>query len=190
MSQIELKDIQRQVEDIYSVVKSQWPGFKTRIGQEEMFDQICRTLSLAKELKDERNGDNILVIEGKTGVGKTLGYLIPAIVFSKLLGRRVIISTGTVALQEQLIQKDLPNLAGISPIEFNYGLAKGRGRYVCNIRLEQISGKAKQSALFEDANWDGPPKEQDKDKFSDALANLNDGSWNGEKDSEIGRAHV
>ena len=108
-----LQDIQRQVDEIYRAVKEQWPGFKTRTGQEQMFKEISQTLSLAKGLKDDRNGDNILVIEGKTGVGKTLGYLIPAIVFSKLLGRRVIISTGTVALQEQLIQKDLPKLADL-----------------------------------------------------------------------------
>jgi ATP-dependent DNA helicase DinG len=183
VSQIGLQDIQRQINEIYTAVQTQWPAFKTRTGQEQMFKEISQTLSLAKSLKDDRNGDNILVIEGKTGVGKTLGYLIPAIVFSKLLGRRIIISTGTVALQEQLIQKDLPKLADLSPITFNYGLAKGRGRYVCNIRLEQTSGKSKQSALFEDANWDGPPKEQDKDKFSEALDSLNDGSWNGEKDS-------
>ena len=150
MTQVPLQDIQRQVDEIYRAVKEQWPGFKTRTGQEQMFKEISQTLSLAKSLKDDRNGDNILVIEGKTGVGKTLGYLIPAIVFSKLLGRRVIISTGTVALQEQLIQKDLPKLADLSPITFNYGLAKGRGRYVCNIRLEQTSGKSKQSALFEE----------------------------------------
>jgi ATP-dependent DNA helicase DinG len=177
------QDVKTHIEDFYELVKTQWPGFKARIGQEQMFEEISKTFRQAKDLKDDRQGENILVVEGKTGVGKTLGYLIPAIVFSKLLGRRVIISTATVALQEQLIQKDLPALRKLSPIEFEFGLAKGRGRYVCNIRLEQTSGKTKQSALFEDANWDGPPKEQDKDKFSDALIALNDGTWNGEKDT-------
>ncbi|MEO0048045.1 MAG: ATP-dependent helicase DinG [Pseudomonadota bacterium] len=183
MSSSDLKEIKSHIDDFYELVKTQWPGFKARVGQEQMFEEISKTFNQAKDLKDERQGENILVVEGKTGVGKTLGYLIPAIVFSKLLGRRVIISTATVALQEQLIQKDLPALRKLSPIEFEFGLAKGRGRYVCNIRLEQTSGKTKQSALFEDANWDGPPKEQDKDKFSDALNALNDGTWNGEKDT-------
>ncbi len=183
MSSTDLKEIKSHIDGFYELVKTQWPGFKARVGQEQMFEEISRTFHQAKDLKDERQGENILVVEGKTGVGKTLGYLIPAIVFSKLLGRRVIISTATVALQEQLIQKDLPALRKLSPIEFEFGLAKGRGRYVCNIRLEQTSGKTKQSALFEDANWDGPPKEQDKDKFSDALNALNDGTWNGEKDT-------
>ena len=183
MSSTDLKEIKSHIDGFYELVKTQWPGFKARVGQEQMFEEISRTFHQAKDLKDERQGENILVVEGKTGVGKTLGYLIPAIVFSKLLGRRVIISTATVALQEQLIEKDLPALRKLSPIEFEFGLAKGRGRYVCNIRLEQTSGKTKQSALFEDANWDGPPKEQDKDKFSDALNALNDGTWNGEKDT-------
>ena len=183
MSSSDIQAVKTHIEDFYELVKTQWPGFKARIGQEQMFEEISKTFRQAKDLKDDRQGENILVVEGKTGVGKTLGYLIPAIVFSKLLGRRVIISTATVALQEQLIQKDLPALRKLSPIEFEFGLAKGRGRYVCNIRLEQTSGKTKQSALFEDANWDGPPKEQDKDKFSDALIALNDGTWNGEKDT-------
>ena len=183
MSSSDIQEVKTHIEDFYELVKTQWPGFKARIGQEQMFEENSKTFRQAKDLKDDRQGENILVVEGKTGVGKTLGYLIPAIVFSKLLGRRVIISTATVALQEQLIQKDLPALRKLSPIEFEFGLAKGRGRYVCNIRLEQTSGKTKQSALFEDANWDGPPKEQDKDKFSDALIALNDGTWNGEKDT-------
>ena len=183
MSNEHLKDIQEKIEEFYQAVQANWPGFKTRVGQEQMFAHIAQTLSQAKSAKDIRDGDNILVVEGKTGVGKTLGYLIPAIVFSKLLNKRVIISTGTVALQEQLMQKDLPNLADLSPISFEYALAKGRSRYVCNIRLEQVSGKTKQTALFEDANWDSPPKEQDKDSFADALLSLNDGSWNGDKDT-------
>jgi ATP-dependent DNA helicase DinG len=178
-----LKEIQEKIEEFYQAVQVNWPGFKIRVGQEQMFAHIAQTLSQAKSAKDVRDGDNILVVEGKTGVGKTLGYLIPAIVFSKLLNKRVIISTGTVALQEQLMQKDLPNLADLSPISFEYALAKGRSRYVCNIRLEQVSGKTKQTALFEDANWDGPPKEKDKDSFADALLSLSDGSWNGDKDT-------
>ena len=183
MSTEQLDEIQDRIQTFYKAVQANWPGFKVRTGQEQMFAQIANTLSHAKSHKEERTGDNILVVEGKTGVGKTLGYLIPAIVFSKLLGKRVIISTGTVALQEQLLQKDLPALAKLSPISFEYALAKGRGRYVCNIRLEQISGKTKQAALFEDANWDGPPKEQDKDNYADALIALNEGEWNGEKDT-------
>ncbi len=183
MSRFNLEEIQSFIQSFYQAVQENWPGFKTRQGQEQMFEEITQTLGQLKEAQDERQGENILVVEGKTGVGKTLGYLIPAIVFSKQLQKRVIISTATVALQEQLIQKDLPALSKISPLEFNFGLAKGRGRYVCNIRLEQISGKVKQSALFEDANWDGPPKEQDKDKFSEALTALQKGEWNGEKDT-------
>ena len=177
------QEISEQIETFYQAVKDHWPGFKTRVGQEQMFAQIGQTLSHAKSGKEVRDGDHILVIEGKTGVGKTLGYLIPAIIFSKQMNRRVIISTGTVALQEQLIQKDLPALSELSPFPFEYALAKGRGRYACNIRLEQVSGQAKQSALFEDANWDTPPKEKDVDHFAHALTALNEGQWNGEKDS-------
>jgi ATP-dependent DNA helicase DinG len=83
-----LKEIQEKIEEFYQAVQVNWPGFKTRVGQEQMFEHIAQTLSQAKSAKDIRDGDNILVVEGKTGVGKTLGYLIPAIVFSKLLNKR------------------------------------------------------------------------------------------------------
>ena len=93
MSTQQLEEIQERIQTFYEAVQSNWPGFEVRRGQEQMFAQIADTLSHAKSNKEERTGDNILVVEGKTGVGKTLGYLIPAIVFSKLLGKRVIIST-------------------------------------------------------------------------------------------------
>ncbi|MEY4625151.1 MAG: hypothetical protein RL061_676, partial [Pseudomonadota bacterium] len=75
MSSTDLKEIKSHIDGFYELVKTQWPGFKARVGQEQMFEEISRTFHQAKDLKDERQGENILVVEGKTGVGKTLGYL-------------------------------------------------------------------------------------------------------------------
>ncbi len=77
------------------------------------------------------------VLEAGTGTGKTLAYLIAALPIAKAQGKRLIVSTATVALQEQVLNQDLPSLASHSGIAFRYALAKGRGRYVCVARLDQ-----------------------------------------------------
>ncbi len=89
---------------------------------------------------------NHLVIEAGTGVGKSFGYLVPSILAAtqeypvgdenRALFRRVIVSTQTISLQEQLIQKDLPFLNSLLPLEFSFVLVKGRGNYLCLRRLK------------------------------------------------------
>ncbi|MDG1512789.1 MAG: helicase C-terminal domain-containing protein [Mariniblastus sp.] len=85
-----------------------------------------------------------LIVEAGTGVGKSFGYLVPAILSlqenqeSKDGGkRRIVVSTHTISLQEQLIQKDVPLLNSIIPLEFSAVLAKGRGNYISLRRLKQ-----------------------------------------------------
>lgn len=76
------------------------------------------------------------LLEGPTGTGKSKGYLVPALHHAKRLGRRVVVSTASIALQEQLVQKDLPELRVALPSHFTYALLKGRGNYVCNDRRD------------------------------------------------------
>jgi ATP-dependent DNA helicase DinG len=78
----------------------------------------------------------ILAVEAGTGTGKTAGYCLPAIPLAQALGKRVVISTATVALQEQVVLRDLPDLERSSGLRFSFALAKGRGRYVCLKRLD------------------------------------------------------
>ncbi len=101
-------------------------GFELRSQQVKMADAVDKALSAGR----------CLVIEAGTGVGKSFAYLVPAI---DLVGRgagRVLITTFTITLQEQLINKDLPFLEESLPIEFTAVLAKGRGNYLCRRRLE------------------------------------------------------
>ena len=96
------------------------------------------------------------VVQAGTGVGKSLAYSAPAVALALARNTRVLISTATVALQEQLVNKDLPALAaalansGLQP--FRFALAKGRGRYVCQLKLDRLAG--------------GEPQEHD-DLFAD-----------------------
>src|SRR3990167_7886475 len=82
----------------------------------------------------------IAVVQAGTGVGKSAAYAATVIPLALAQQKRVIISTATVALQEQLIAKDLPALAAALPEPFTFALAKGRGRYVCRLKLDQLSG--------------------------------------------------
>jgi len=90
-------------------------------------------------------------IQAGTGVGKSAAYASTAIAMALERKTRVIISTATVALQEQLMTKDLPALARSMDQPFAYALAKGRGRYVCKVKLERLVGSgAAEDDLFDD----------------------------------------
>ena len=121
-------------------------GFRGRAGQRAMAEQVARTFSQAQLGKvDEEGGEPrraIAVIQAGTGVGKSLAYCAPAIAIALARGTRVLISTATVALQEQLVHKDLPQLAARMEQPFAFALAKGRGRYACKLKLERLASGA------------------------------------------------
>lgn len=122
-------------------------GFRPRPGQVAMARAVAKTLSSG----DLGKGDGlpqraIAVIQAGTGVGKSVAYSVPAIVCALERQTRVLISTGTVSLQEQLVNKDLPMIAdallaaGIVERPVRVVLAKGRGRYLCPLKLNRLIG--------------------------------------------------
>lgn len=87
------------------------------------------------------NGGGIGVLEAGTGVGKSLGYLVPALRWAALNGERTVVSTNTINLQEQLVGKDLPFLArALDDQPVRFALLKGWHNYLCLHRLEQAQG--------------------------------------------------
>src|SRR5204863_5104283 len=88
-----------------------------------------------------------LLVEAGTGVGKSFAYLLPAIDYAVKKKKRVVVSTHTISLQEQLIDKDIPLIQSVYPDEFTAVLVKGRGNYLCQRRLEQT--RSRQNMLFE-----------------------------------------
>jgi ATP-dependent DNA helicase DinG len=88
-----------------------------------------------------------LLVEAGTGVGKSFAYLLPAIDFAVRQKKRIVISTHTINLQEQLIEKDIPLLQSVYPDEFSAVLVKGRSNYLCKRRMEQTSRRS--TSLFE-----------------------------------------
>ena len=108
----------------------------------ESYEERKEQLEMADAVASAINKKNHLIVEAGTGVGKSFGYLVPAILSlqenqeSESGGkRRIIVSTHTISLQEQLIQKDIPLLNSVIPLEFSAVLAKGRGNYISLRRL-------------------------------------------------------
>jgi ATP-dependent DNA helicase DinG len=99
------------------------PGFTPRRSQLAMAQRVAMALENRAPL----------VVEAGTGTGKTFAYLVPAL----LSGKRVLISTGTRTLQDQLFSKDLPLVAGAIGVPARVSLLKGRSNYVCTYRLKQ-----------------------------------------------------
>lgn len=91
------------------------------------------------------NDSQHLMVEAGTGTGKSMAYLIPAIYWAVQNGQRVVVSTNTINLQDQLLNSDIPRLQQILPITFKAIALKGRSNYVCPRRVEMFQAKEKHS---------------------------------------------
>ncbi len=127
-------DLVSQVEEIFSPtgILSRAKNFEFRPQQQEM------AVAVARALQNQEH----LAVEAGTGVGKSLAYLIPSILFAVAQKKKAIVSTHTINLQEQLTEKDLPMLAGVlgslaEPVKFSYAMLKGRANYLCTRRLQK-----------------------------------------------------
>jgi ATP-dependent DNA helicase DinG len=127
-------DLAKQVEEIFSPmgILSKASNFEFRPQQQEMAVAVARALQNREHL----------AVEAGTGVGKSLAYLVPAILFAVGQQKKAIVSTHTINLQEQLTEKDLPMLAGVlaalpEPVKFNFTMLKGRANYLCTRRLQK-----------------------------------------------------
>jgi len=132
-------DLKKQIQTCYSTILEN-KQVKPRVGQRLMIADIARVLGNidTKTEAEQANNPNIVILEAGTGTGKTLAYCLATIPIAKSLKKKVIISPATIALQEQIINKDLPELLNLSPLEFNFTLAKGRRRYICLSQLNKF----------------------------------------------------
>jgi len=114
------------------------PGYESRREQLRMLEAVVECF----------NDGEVLSVEAGTGTGKSFAYLIPAILWSRRNGERVVVSTHTINLQEQLVFKDIPALTGVAGLECEAVLVKGRGNYLCKRKAAQV--EAQGAALVED----------------------------------------
>jgi ATP-dependent DNA helicase DinG len=103
------------------------PDYEHRPGQIQMAEAVLRAFE----------GRRHLIVEAGTGTGKTLAYLVPAVAAATARGGRVVISTGTKNLQEQLMEKDIPFLQRVLPKKFTAAYMKGRSNYLCLQRVKR-----------------------------------------------------
>jgi ATP-dependent DNA helicase DinG len=154
---------------------------KPRQGQKLMIATIARTLgAIANNEAGERSSDgHICVVEAGTGTGKTVAYLLAVLPLALALNKKVVISTATIALQEQIVGKDLPEVAPF--IEgLHYVLAKGRGRYLCLSKLDRL-------LHADDTPWmmwdESPTTAAAAELYRQFLMQLSDNRWDGDRDA-------
>lgn len=102
------------------------------------FEYRDEQLHMAKHIEKGLNKEIKVIVEAGTGTGKTLAYLIPSIEWAIKNKKRVVISTNTINLQEQLLNKDIPIAKKVIQGDFKYILVKGRGNYLCNRKYSNI----------------------------------------------------
>jgi ATP-dependent DNA helicase DinG len=171
-------------------------GFRRRPGQHQMAEAVAAALSQVTLGEHPHPTKAIAVIQAGTGVGKSAAYASTAIAMALERKTRVVISTATVALQEQLMTKDLPALARSMELPFAFALAKGRGRYVCKLKLERLVGSgAAEEDLFEDMAAEDKPQpkisalsqeaiEERRQALLEKMAHqLATATWDGDRDS-------
>ena len=107
------------------------PIARALTGYEERPEQLRMALAAAECF----NQDAVALIEAGTGTGKSLAYLVPAVLRALAAKERVVVSTNTINLQDQLIRKDIPFLQRAGGIDFSAELVKGRSNYLCRRRL-------------------------------------------------------
>ena len=164
----------------YARLKDGLPGFRPRASQGRMIAEVAKALASA---------GGVAAIEAPTGTGKSMAYLIAGHEVARAQKKKLLIATATVALQEQLVERDIPLYLQISGHTAKVALAKGRGRYLCPRNLamarNSVAGSA-QSGFGFDADlalWGKPPTERDKQALSKLAKAFDAGEWNGDMDS-------
>lgn len=154
------RELVDQVRDIFSQtgLLSKSSTFEYRPQQQEM------AVAVAQALESKTH----LVVEAGTGVGKSLGYLIPSILYGAANKRKAVISTHTINLQEQLVEHDLPMLRAILGVPFDFAMLKGRQNYLCARRLRRAMTQAE--SLFTS------PEHEELKRISDWAQNTENGS--------------
>ncbi|ANP76131.1 ATP-dependent DNA helicase DinG [Vibrio crassostreae 9CS106] len=166
--------IQKSIRTSYQNLQDQLDNFVPRRAQNYLVAEIAKTLC-----GQYHKSNRMIVAEAGTGIGKSLAYLMATIPVAVLNNRKIVISTATVALQEQLVNKDLPLYRRLTDREFSFILAKGRQRYCCSEKLAAACGvDGGQMAMFE-----SKPKQKDIDQLQTMYRSLTQGKWDGDRDS-------
>jgi len=174
------EDVKKDIQSIYrQLLESR--DLTPRYGQRLMIAEIAKTLST---LGDDESEPPVCVVEAGTGTGKTMAYVLAVLPLARALDYKVVIATATVALQEQVVLKDLPEILEGSDFSFSYSLAKGRGRYLCLAKLDMLlRGNDSMQAMMDLYGEElDDPAEGDHALYEKMLDQLSTGNWKGDRD--------
>lgn len=146
-------------------------GFRQRVQQQEMMEEMVSGLIDGGEL----------MLEAPTGTGKTLAYLCGAVALADSLNKKVVIATGTINLQQQLFERDIPWFMEVTDGSFLYALAKGRSRFACITNLAVVLDDSAQEDFIDD-NVVSIKQARQSTIPADMWKRLEDGSWSGDLD--------
>lgn len=180
------EEIKKTIQQNYSTLVEN-KNLQNRLGQKQMIAEIANCLASVEMDADGKRispQPAICVIEAGTGIGKTIAYLLSVIPVAQALGKKVVLATATVALQEQVMNKDIPDLLKHSNMKFTYSLAKGRGRYLCLSKLDNVlKSNSSQDAMADLYGLElEDPSAADKALYQDMLDALIDNKWQGDRD--------
>ena len=172
-------ELKQQIRSSFDGAKTQLNNFSNRSSQNKMIAEISKTL-----MGEYPNSNPIICVEAPTGTGKTMAYLVSCLPIAKALKKKLIIASANVALQEQILNKDIVEATKYASVDFEFALAKGRSRYVCIRNLINLTEENSSSTeLFEDALlWDEKPTKNDLDILSEMAESYSSKSWSGEID--------
>lgn len=186
-----MKTAKEQIHDVLNALSNLVPTYRRRQSQYTMIAKAATLFGRART--EDENGNvhgHVIEIDAPTGTGKSHGYLIPGIIMSRRLEKKLVVSSSTVGLQEQLKESDLPLLSKCIEGGVSYVIAKGRTRYVCPYRLEHAASEAGQYSLLNEGEQmsEDQAKKQDETVLAlhDAFTN---GIWDGDRDT-LGRVIV
>ena len=166
--------LKKEIRTNYDLITQALPQFKARKAQNYLVAEIAKVLAGNYDKKRR-----ILVAEAGTGIGKSLAYILAGLPVALRLNKKLVISTATVTLQEQLTTKDLPFFLQHSDYKFTFTLAKGRQRYCCEHKLlSNTNTESQQDLLFTEK-----PQAGDAELLTDLKNAYLDGKWDGDQDS-------
>ncbi len=172
--------IKNQIRSSFEAAKKELSDFNNRSSQNIMIAEIAKTLS-----REYQDLNPIICVEAPTGTGKTLAYLIGTLPIALKNNKKLIIASANIALQEQILYKDIIEAKKYLVVDFKYALAKGRSRYVCIRNLINLTDETSSTqSMFDDSLlWDSPPNQHQLDKMHEMTDDYSTARWNGEIDS-------
>lgn len=165
----------------YQAIRERLPGFVQRASQRHMIAAVARALG---------QPSGVLAVEAPTGTGKSMAYLLSALPLALAGKKKLVVATATVALQEQLVERDIPAFLAASGLKAEVVLAKGRQRYACTRNLHELTRKDSDipqggfdfGAESTTAAWPRPPRAGEAERLQRLLYELQATRWDGDLD--------